>query len=51
MSKIAQKILEVLEMHDYPHPRGGLRKFMVIEYEVTKIEVNRYYVYQEETVG
>ena len=48
MSKQTNNILEVVEMHGYPHPRGGLRKFMVIEYEVIKVEINRYYVYQKE---
>ena len=48
MSKRVQRVLEIHEMFDYPKPLGGPRKFMVIEYEVTKIEINRYKVYQKE---
>ncbi len=48
MSKQVNTVLEVHEIHDYPKPLGGLRKFAVIEYEITKVEINRFYLYQKE---
>ncbi len=43
MSKNTTRELEVMEVFNYPNPtKGGERRFMVIEYEVTKKEINRY---------
>ncbi|MCK4819590.1 hypothetical protein KA005_27730 [bacterium] len=47
MSKNTTRELEVREMFNYPDPRGD-RRFMVIEYEVTKKEVNRYILIQKD---
>ena len=38
--------LEVIEVFPYPNPTIGERSFMVIEYEVTKKEINRYTLVQ-----
>lgn len=49
MSKNTTRELEVREVFDYPYPLlSKERRFMVIEYEVTKKEINRYIVYQRD---
>lgn len=46
MSVTTKRELEVKEVYNYPNPTIGKRRFMVIEYEVTRKEINRYEVFQ-----
>ncbi len=47
MSENTTRELEVIEVFNYPDPRGD-RRFMVIEYEVTRKEINRYQLIQRD---
>ena len=42
MSENTTNKLEVNEIFNYPNPTIGERSFMVVEYEITKKEINRY---------
>ena len=47
MSENTTRELEVREIFNYPDPKED-REFMVIEYEVTKKEINRYILIQRD---
>jgi len=46
MSVNTTRELKVIEVFPYPNPTKGERSFMVIEYEVTRKEINRYQLVQ-----
>ena len=48
MSETTKIELVVTEVFNYPNPFVKSRRFMVIEYEVTRKEINRYLLVQKE---
>lgn len=44
MSRQIKRELEVLEVTSYPKAPVGPRRFLIIEYKITKEEINRYEV-------